>query len=259
MDKNNKIICLSLRHYPANYLTDYYCQEVRKGEMADAIEILREQIKVIIEKVGKSTMPEKMADTRFLSADGKRQILKQWKTFITSGFNPERFTKSVYEHLHLHCGFIAHYNKSGFYYTYWNDEVIRYAKDNGYDIGPAPKTFYEWERFLNAFSIWGEYTDINTAMMIVLEDELTALIKKLTNEAKGMYRHEVAHLRSCWESERKDIEDDINALHEEIRKKELELNELTLEKYLEMTNSDYEDMFGEEVFSDVSEIQLAVA
>jgi hypothetical protein len=259
MAKNNKILCLSLRHYPDDYSSDHHHREERKGEMADAIETLKEQIKVIKEKVGNSTMPETMTDTRFLSAEGKKYILRQWKTFIKSGFNPGRFTETVYEHLHLHCGFIAHYDRSGFYYTYWNDEVIRFAAENGYETAPAPKVFYEWERFLRAVDIRGEYADINTAMMIVLEDELDALIKKLTNEAKDLYRHEVTHLRSCWERERKDIEDEINALKEEIGNKEIELHELTLEKYLEMTNSDYEDMFGDEIFSDLSEIQLSVA
>jgi hypothetical protein len=259
MDKDKKFLCLSLHQYPTDYFADNYYREVRKGEMAEAIEILREQIKVIIEKVERATMPETMTDTRFLPADGKRLILKQWKTFIKSGFNPGRFTETIYDHLHLHAGFIAHYNRSGFYYTYWNDEVIRYAADNGYEPAPAPKVFYEWERFLKAFDIRGEYRDINTAMMIILENELTGMIKKLTNEAKNLYRHEVTHLRSCWESERKDIEDDIRELKDQIRHKELELNELTLEKYLAITNSDYEDMFGDEVFTDVSEIQLAVA
>jgi len=259
MAKNNKILCLSLRHYPDDYSSDHHHREERKGEMADAIEMLKEQIKVIREKLGLSTMPETMTNTRFLSAEGKRYILKQWTTFIKSGFNPGRFTETTYNHLHLRAGFIAHYDRSGFYYTYWNDEVIRFAAENGYETAPAPKVFYEWERFLKAFDIRGEYADINTAMMIVLENELSALIQKLTNEAKNLYRHEVTHLRSCWESERKDIEEDINDLRNQIRTKELELSELTLEKYLELTNSDYKDMFGDEVFSDVSEIQLSVA
>jgi len=259
MAKNNKILCLSLRQYPDDYSSDHHHREERKGEMADAIEMLKDQIKVIREKLGKSTMPEVMTNTRFLSVEGKKYILRQWKTFIKSGFNPGRFTETIYEHLHLHAGYIAHYDRSGFYYTYWNDEVIRFAADNGYETAPAPKVFYEWERFLKAFDIRGEYADINTAMMIALENELSALINKLTNEAKSLYRHEVTHLRSCWERERKDIEDDISALKEEIIKKELQLSELTLEKYLEITNSDYKDMFGDEVFSDVSEIQLAVA
>ena len=259
MAKNNKMLCLSLRQYPDNYLSDNYHRETRKGEMADAIEILHEQIKAIRGKLGYSAMPETMTDTKFLSAEGKKNILKQWKTFIKSGFNPGRFTETIYNHLHLHCGYIAHLNRSGFYYTYWNDEVIRFSADNGYETAPAPKVFYEWERFLKGFDIRGEYKDINTAMLIVLEEELKALIKRLTDEAREMYKLEVTHLRSCWESERKDIEDNINELKGQIRAKEDELNGLTLEKYLEITNDDYREMFGNEVFTDTSEIQLAVA
>jgi hypothetical protein len=227
--------------------------------MADAIEILKEQIKVIIEKVRKSTMPETMTDTKFLSAEGKKYILRQWKTFIKSGFNPGRFTETIYDHLHLHCGFIAHYNRSGFYYTYWNDEVIRFAADNSYEPVPAPKVFYEWERFLKAFDIRGEHSDINTAMMIVLENGLSDLIRRLIDEAKGLYKHEITYLQTCWIRERKEMEEEICELEKSIDKIKLSLSELTLEKYLEITNSDYEDMFGDEVFSGVSEIQFAVA
>ncbi|RJQ22224.1 MAG: hypothetical protein C4560_02570 [Nitrospiraceae bacterium] len=207
MCKNNKILCLSLRQYPDGYSSDHYHREARKGEMADTIEVLKEQIKVIRGKVGNSTMPETMTNTKFLSAEGKKYILAE----------------------------------------------------NGYEPVPAPKVFYEWERFLKAFDLRGEYADINTAMMIVLENGLSDLIKRLIDEGRVLYKYEITYLQSCWTRERKEMEEDICEMEKAVEKKKLALSELTLEKYLEMTSGDYLDMFGEEVFSDAPVIQLAVA
>lgn len=56
-----------------------------------------------------------MTSTEFMSKEEKEKIVKQFVKFAESGFTEESFTKAIYNHLHLHCGFIAHYNKDGFY------------------------------------------------------------------------------------------------------------------------------------------------
>lgn len=90
-------------------------------------------------------------DGEFLSADDKIRIAKAFKRFVESGFKEEYFTKRLYEHFHLHCGFIAHYDKSGFYHKYFNGSksdlnrfVSHFIKDGGY----------------SRVGVWGDYEDI---------------------------------------------------------------------------------------------------
>src|SRR6056297_1513523 len=70
-------------------------------------------------------------DVEFMSKDDKYKVAKLFKRFVQSGFKPEQFKKRVYEHLHLHCGFIAHYNINGFYHEYFNgskEDLKRFAE-----------------------------------------------------------------------------------------------------------------------------------
>lgn len=58
---------------------------------------------------------DNFTSTKFMTSDEKSRILRAFTNFIKSGFEEKKFTKAVYDHLHLNCGFIAHYNKEGFY------------------------------------------------------------------------------------------------------------------------------------------------
>ena len=74
-------------------------------------------------------------DTQFMTAQEKELVLKRFKQFIkailTVGIDtPESFERiykhfsdRLYKHLHLHCGYIAHYDRHGFYTTYFNGDV----------------------------------------------------------------------------------------------------------------------------------------
>src|SRR6266571_7509863 len=57
-------------------------------------------------------------DAEFMSARDKGLVLKAWLRFLKNGLRFEDFTKRLYEHLHLHCSFIAHYNRAGFHAEY---------------------------------------------------------------------------------------------------------------------------------------------
>jgi len=254
-----KIAGLSLEHYPEDYLDSHSHREKRKFEIADTLEAVKKQIDIIDSKIVRFDIPKVMSDGQFLSAGDKQKILKQWKTFVHSGVQPEKFTKSIYNHLHLNCGFIAHYDRSGFYYTYWNDEVVRFSEKNGYETVPAPKTFFEWERFLKAFSIWGEYSDINLAMIVVLWDELRMMKDRLISEAKEIYKYEVTNAYACMDKERELIEEEILSLQEEIQEKKHQLDQLTPEKYTEMLTSDFRDLFGDEFVEEEQLQQLTIA
>jgi len=62
-----------------------------------------------------------MADGQFMTAARKKAVLKDWVAFLNGGFRFEDFTKALYDHLTLSCSFIAHFNRLGFYETYFKD------------------------------------------------------------------------------------------------------------------------------------------
>jgi hypothetical protein len=58
-------------------------------------------------------------DSEFLSVREKQLVLKAWVRFLKHGLRFADFTKRLYEHLHLYCSFIAHYDRAVFYATYF--------------------------------------------------------------------------------------------------------------------------------------------
>ena len=62
-----------------------------------------------------------LKDSQFLSAAEKKRVLKQWDTFLKYGCQQKHFFKALYNHLILHCSFIAHYDRGGFYATYFTN------------------------------------------------------------------------------------------------------------------------------------------
>ncbi len=90
-------------------------------------------------------------DVQFMTAVQKRQVLNNWKTFLKYGMQKRHFTKTLYNHLHLHCGFIAHYNIHGFYSTYFES---------------AADTAEFFSQLCSPSNYWSnDYDDINKAMI----------------------------------------------------------------------------------------------
>lgn len=115
-----------------------------------------------------------MKDTQFITAKEKELTLKSWQRFIKSSFDKKHFTNRLYEHLHLHCSFIAHFNQQGFYNTYFEDpkQTIKFMKQFDKDHG-CISVEYSSTHWLN--SAPEEYSDINTAMIESLEPYKTKL------------------------------------------------------------------------------------
>lgn len=68
-------------------------------------------------------------DEKFMSATEKHLVLRAWITFLRHGCQREHFTERLYQHITLHCSFIAHYDRLGFYGVYFarpNSETIRF-------------------------------------------------------------------------------------------------------------------------------------
>ena len=93
-----------------------------------------------------------------MTAKEKTLVLRNWKTFLKHGLQQEHFAKRLYEHLHLHCGFIAHYNIHGFYSTY-------------FEAGQDTERFFN-NLCSNLNSIYGsgEYHDLDAAMLEVYHE-----------------------------------------------------------------------------------------
>ena len=110
-------------------------------------------------------------DVRFMTAREKLLVLRNWKRFLKYGLKIEHFTKRLYNHLHLHCGFIAHYNLNGYYSTY-------------FETGQDTKRFFE--NFCNNVSSYGssDFNDLNTAMLEVYRSFNAAIFLKADDDIK---------------------------------------------------------------------------
>jgi len=128
-------------------------------------------------------------DAEFMTAREKEMVLENWRTFLKHGLKKQHFTKRLYEHLHLHCGFIAHYDIHGFYSTYFEA-----AQDT--------------ERFFEHFCDYtaanyganSDYGDVNTAMRQVYEGFKASILAKVQVDIN----HSLDVLEACVKRSRED-------------------------------------------------------
>ena len=105
-------------------------------------------------------------DVEFMTAKEKELVLKKWETFLKYGLQKKHFTKRLYDHLHLHCGFIAHYSRDGFYSTY-------------FEAGEDTQRFFE--HFCNHTTTM-DYDDLHTAMQEVYNKYLSNIEKQTEDD-----------------------------------------------------------------------------
>jgi hypothetical protein len=109
---------------------------------------------------------EFMKDAKFMTAKEKEAVLRQWTKFVKNGFKWNDFTDSLYKHLSLHCSFIAHYNRAGFYAVYFKRPettakfISQFDKDRG--CRSVEYSGYSWIRY-------PEFNDLNSAMCDAIE------------------------------------------------------------------------------------------
>ena len=117
------------------------------------------------------------SDAQFMSAREKALVQKAWVRFLKNGLREEDFSDRLYQHLHLHCSFIAHYDRAGFYATYFEngEDTTRFLSQ--FDKrGECRSVEYGW-----SWWIGGDYMDVNTAMI----EEASGYIPTLTEQASG--------------------------------------------------------------------------
>ena len=133
-----------------------------------------------------------MKSTKFMSAEEKEKVLKDWQRFIENDFDKAKFTKRLYNHLIQHCSFIAHYNQGGFYGTYFEDPegTIKFMKQFDKDQG-CISVEYGMKYWLNS----EDYGDINTGMVEALEPYKAEIYPRLKQRARERKLGEIERLK----------------------------------------------------------------
>lgn len=128
-------------------------------------------------------------DVQFMTAKEKELVLKNWKTFLKHSLKKEHFTKRLYEHLHLHAGFIAHYNLVTFYSTY-------------FEAGQDTERFFDhFCTYMKAnYGANSDYDDLNTAMRDIYQEYKTRIL----SAAEADISHSLDVLEACMKRCRKD-------------------------------------------------------
>ncbi len=123
-------------------------------------------------------------DMQFLTAQQKYKAFKRFKSVIEKR-DIHLMDKNLYEHLHLHCGYIAHYDINGFKATY-NDpqDFLRFCehflKHNGQSL--------RWPSM-------SDYADVNRAMCEILEQHIDKIRQEAVdfqNETELSFLHRLA-------------------------------------------------------------------
>ena len=113
----------------------------------------------------------------------KKKILKLWDRFLRTDFQAENFSRFLYKHLTQHCGFMAHYDKYGFYATYFENprDTIKFLRQFDKDFGcvsvESNTTYWlEVEK--------DEYKAINVEMCIVADKYKKEIYEKLLRKVR---------------------------------------------------------------------------
>ncbi|MBI4294657.1 MAG: hypothetical protein HY669_00645 [Chloroflexi bacterium] len=126
---------------------------------------------------------------KYMSAKEKEQVLRAWETFLKNGCRPQDFTEALYHHLIQHCSFTAHYDRGGFYHTYFaNGEDTTHFLTQ-FDRSRGCKSV----EYGGGWWLTGDYADINNAMV----DVAARYIPQLTRQAQSRQRQaEIARARA---------------------------------------------------------------
>jgi len=103
-----------------------------------------------------------------MTAEEKQKVANDFSRFVNAVDcdydNCQKFfTKRLYEHLHLHCGFIAHYDQNGFFSTYFEN----------------PEDTKEFFKELRKGFGYVEYNDVESVMKQTIESHKGAIAMKM--------------------------------------------------------------------------------
>ena len=129
-------------------------------------------------------------DSEFMSARDKRLVLKAWVKFLKTGLRFDDFSDRLYKHLTLHCSFIAHYDRAGFYAVYFErgEDIARFLSQFD-DRGECRSVEYDRNWWFH-----GEYADINEAMIAEGTKFIPALMEHAHASQRDAYIAEAERL-----------------------------------------------------------------
>lgn len=137
----------------------------------------------------------------FMSRMDKEKVLKQWEKFLKNGLKPEDFTEALYKHLSLHCSFIAHYNRGGFYDMYFNNPAHTQKFLSQFDIrGDCKSIEYGSTRWFED----QDFEDINGEMITIAAKYIPALI---VDFGKEEYQQAVDQVKALIRKHKIKVED----------------------------------------------------
>jgi len=121
-----------------------------------------------------------LRDSKFMPAEEKRKVLKQWELFLKSGLERDKFTKLLYNHLIQHCSFIAHYDINGFYSTYFEEgeDTVQFLSQFD-DREGIPKSV---EYHMTYWITDEDYGDINCEMVRIASKYIPKLLDTSVNK-----------------------------------------------------------------------------
>ena len=240
-----KLIALSAQEYPVSLSQNAEYVQRRLTEIAFTLKEIKEQVDTISRMVAREEMtPEILfADVHFMTALEKKNVLRDWQRFIRNGYSGVSFTSRLYDHLSIHSGYIAHYNRAGFYNTYWRGEISSFAKNRNLIVRPVPRSFINWVSFLAQFTIDPEYRDLNSAMMFNLRTELVSLQKELENEVVGHFQLAIRNRTNLANLKKESMEKRVASLQQEIGTLSAEIRTMNPEAFIDQEAIRYQGLF----------------
>ena len=116
-----------------------------------------------------------------MTAREKQLVINNWIRFLKNGCQFKNFSKRLYNHLTLNCSFIAHFDRSGFYATYFNEPedtklfLSQFLKGKSIEYGMTGW----WLDDKN-------YADINTAMCDIAKQLAPIIINTKSDEQRQL-------------------------------------------------------------------------
>ena len=132
----------------------------------------------------------KFRDVEFMTAQEKERVLKAWERFLKGGCKPQQFTKALYDHLILHCSFIAHYSREGFYNYYFSNARVKKIFLSQFDPNGEKRS----AEMGGTYWLGGDYDDLNNAMVEVAGKYIPGLIENLNTEERENDLEHARHL-----------------------------------------------------------------
>lgn len=143
---------------------------------------------------------------QFMTAAKKQKVARDWELFILKrlkmtdadrqqteyGALFKGFTKALYDHLNLHCGYIAHYNISGFFGAQFERTV---------DFLHNMQLIAQGRDGMNMTLARHDYADIGKMMTRVAAHYLPAVIALYRQECNQAHQQDVANARQLLEAE----------------------------------------------------------